>query len=323
MDTLYLAFVVLVFLAVAGFLEGVYLAWNAYRGPEAKRIEHRLQAMSAGAPTVSAPLLKNRLLSDMPAIERLLLALPRVHLLDRLVVQSGLSMNLATLLGTALVLALAAAAAMWLLKLSWWAMVVAAAVGAFLPFGYLLRLRRRRLEAIEAQLPDALELMARAMQAGHSFSSALHMVGVEGPQPIAQEFRTTFDEINFGLPVQDALINLAARARSQDLRYFVVAVLVQRETGGNLAELLIGIAALIRERMKLKGTIRVLSAEGRLSAWILSILPFVLVVIISLVNLRFISLLWTDPAGLQIAVGAIGLMALGVFWLWRTVAVRI
>lgn len=323
MDYLYYGFVILVFLAVAGFIEGAYLTWNAYRGPEAKRIEHRLQAMSAGAKTVDAPLLKQRLLSDAPAIERLLLAVPRLHLLDRLLVQSGSSMNLATLLGVALALALAAAGGAHFLGLPLWFVGAAAALGALLPFAYLLRLRQQRMNSIETQLPDALELMARAMQAGHAFSSALHMVGTEGPQPIAQEFRTTFDEINFGLAVPDALLNLAARAHSQDLRYFVVAVLVQRETGGNLAELLTSIAALMRERMKLKGAVRVLSAEGRLSAWILTILPFVLAAVISFINPRFVGLLWTDPIGIQMAGAALVLMALGIVWLWRIISVRI
>lgn len=323
MDYLYYGFVILVFLAVAGFTEGVYLTWNAARGPEAKRIDRRLQMLSAGATSVNAPLLKNRLLSDLPVIERLLLTVPRLHLLDRLLVQSGSGMNLATLLGLASVLGLTAAATAYFLALPLWIVACAAAGGAALPFLYILRLRQQRMHAIENQLPDALDLIARAMQAGHAFSSALQMVGAEGPQPIAQEFRTTFDEINFGLSMQDALLNLAARARSPDLRYFVVAVLVQRETGGNLAQLLVSIAALIRERMKLKGTVRVLSAEGRLSAWILSILPFVLALVISLLNPGFVKVLWTDPIGIRMAGGALMLMALGIFWLWRIISVRI
>lgn len=323
MDYLYYVFAILVFLAVAGFIEGAYLSWNAYRGPEAKRIERRLQAMSAGAKSVEAPLLKKRLLSDVPAIDRLLLAVPRLHLLDRLLVQSGSSMTLATLLGLAPALALAAAGGAYYFALPWWIVVAAAALGACLPLAYLLRLRQQRMTAIDAQLPDALELMARAMQAGHAFSSALHMVGAEGPHPIAQEFRTTFDEINFGVSVQDALLSLAMRIHSPDLRYFVVAVLVQRETGGNLSELLTGIAALIRERMKLKGTVRVLSAEGRLSAWILSLLPFVVAAAISVLNPRFVAVLWTDPVGIRMAGAALILMALGIFWLWRVTVVRV
>ena len=323
MDLTYLLFVILVFLAVAGFIEGAYLTWNAYRGPEARRIEHRLQTMSAGAASVNVPLLKKRLLSDAPAMERVLLAVPRVHALDRVLVQSGSSLNVARLLGLGLAFALAAAGVAAWLSPQWILAAAAAALGAFVPFGYVLRLRQQRMNAIEVQLPDALDLMARAMQAGHAFSSALHMVGVEGPQPIAQEFRATFDEINFGLPVQDALVNLAARVHSADLRYFVVAVLVQRETGGNLAELLTSIAALIRDRMRLKGAVRVLSAEGRLSAWILSLMPFVLVGVISFINLRFISLLWTDTIGIRMALTAAVLMAFGIFWLWRTIAVRI
>lgn len=323
MDYLYYLFVVLVFLAVAGFIEGAYLAWNAYRGPEAKRIERRLETMSAGARSVNAPLLKKRLLSDVPAVERLLLAVPRLRLLDRLLVQSGSSMNLARLLGLALACALAVVVAALVLGLPMWGMIALAIVAAFLPVAYILRLRQQRMHAIENQLPDALEMMARAMQAGHAFSGALQMVGAEGPQPIASEFRNTFDEINFGLSVQDALLNLSARVHSSDLRYFVVAVLVQRETGGNLAALLLTIASLIRDRMKLKGTVRVLSAEGRLSAWIIGSLPFVLVAVISFLNPRFVGMLWTDPIGIRMSVVALVLMALGIVWMSRIIAVRV
>lgn len=323
MDYMYYGFVILVFLAAAGFIEGAFLAWNAYRGPEAKRIERRLQAMSSEGAVASVALLKKRPLSDVPAIESLLRAVPRLSLLDQLLVQSGSGMNLATLLGFAGVLALAAGGGAYFLGWPWLFVAAAAALGVMLPFLYLLRQRQQRLIAIEAQLPDALDLIARAMQAGHAFSSALQMVGTEGPQPIAQEFRTTFDEINFGVSMPNALLNLAARARSSDLRYFVVAVLVQRESGGNLAALLGSIATLIRERMKLKGTVRVLSAEGRLSAWILGLLPFVLAVLITIINPQFVGLLWTDPAGIRLAVGALVLMALGIFWLWRIISVRI
>ena len=322
MDALYFLFVILVFLAVAGFIEGAFLTWNAYRGPEARRIERRLQAMSGGGAKVGAPLLRKRLLSEVPAFERLLLVVPRLHLLDRLLMQSGAGMNLANLLGLAAALAVLAAAGGYFLRLPAWIVAVAAAFSALLPFAYLLRLRQQRMNAIDEQLPDALDLMARAMQAGHAFSSALHMVGAEGPQPIAQEFQTAFDEINFGLSTPDALLNLAQRARSPDLRYFVVAVLVQRESGGNLAELLMSIARLIRDRMRLKGAVRVLSAEGRLSAWILTLLPFALVLIISLITPTFMSVLWTDAIGIRLSAAALTLMALGVFWLWRIISLR-
>jgi tight adherence protein B len=179
------------------------------------------------------------------------------------------------------------------------------------------------MHAIEHQLPDALDLMARAMQAGHAFPSALLIVGQEGPQPIASEFRTTFDEINFGVSTEAALTGLSTRIKSSDLRLFVVAVIIQRQTGGNLSELLTSIAALMRERQKLVGSVRVLSAEGRISAWILGILPFALVAAISLINPEFIRPLWMDPAGIRLSVVAVALMGLGILWIWRTVNLRI
>jgi tight adherence protein B len=322
-DYLYYLFVVLGFLAVVLFLEGSYLAWNAYKGPEATRIEKRLRAMSAGAGTETASLAKQRLLSESPALDRLLLRLPRVHQLDRLLVQSGLPLNVAGYLG----LTLAAVAAGFLLATvihlpAFTAVLIGVAAGA-LPLLYILNAKQKRLNTIEQQLPDALDLMARAMRAGHAFPSALKMVGDEMPDPVAGEFRIVFDEINYGISVQDALTNLATRVPSTDLRYFVISVLIQRETGGNLSELLGSISSLIRARLKLLGTIRVLSAEGRLSAWILTLLPFALALVIYIVNAKFLSVLWTDPMGLRMVGFALVLMVLGIFWMWRLVKIRI
>lgn len=324
MDPLYSIFVVLAFLAVVLFLEGLYLTWNAYRGPEARRILQRLQSLSAGgSQSVAAPLVRKRLLSDISAVERLLLQLPRIHAFDRFLVQSGMNLSVAEALGIAAGLALVVGTVLALAGLPLLLSVGAAMLVIALWMGYIQRRRMQRMHLIEQQLPDVLDLMARAMQAGHAFSSALHLVGTEGPQPIAQEFHTAFDEINFGIPSEKALANLAARVGSGDLRFFVIAVVIQRETGGNLAELLTSIAALIRERQKLFGTIRVLSAEGRISAWILTLLPFVLAAAISLVNREFISKLWTDPLGLRMVGIALALMLLGIWWMWRLVKIRI
>jgi tight adherence protein B len=129
--------------------------------------------------------------------------------------------------------------------------------------------------------------------------------------------------VNFGISLQDALLNLATRVPSTDLKYFVIAVLLQRETGGNLAELLGNLSALIRARFKLLGTIRVLSAEGRLSAWVLSLLPFVAAALLNIINPKFMSILWTDPSGLQLVWGALAMSAVGVVWMWRTVKIRV
>lgn len=323
MDNWYYGFVTLAFLAVAGFIEGLFLMWTAYRGPEAKRIERRLQAMSAGAGSANASLHKRRLLSEAPAMQTFLLRLPRVHRLDRLLIQSGSGQTVADFLTLTLLLALAAAVAAAYLEWPFWFGVGLCVAAALLPLVHILRLRAQRLRKIELQLPDALDLMARAMLAGHAFSSALSIVANEGPEPISQEFRTAFDEINFGLSLSDALLNFAARVDSRDLRYFVVAVLVQRETGGNLAELLSKTATLIRSRLRLAGAVRVLSAEGRISAWILSLLPFMVAGAIQLARPQFLNVLWTDALGRTLAELALAMMACGVFWMWRVIAIRI
>jgi tight adherence protein B len=204
-----------------------------------------------------------------------------------------------------------------------WLLLAAAVVAALLPLGFLLRARQRRMRRIEVQLPDALDLMARALRAGHAFPSALKMVGEEMSDPIAHEFGAAFDEVNYGISMQDALLNLAARVPSNELKYFVVAVLIQRTTGGNLAELLDNIAAIMRARQKLLGTIRVLSADGRLSAWILCILPFALAFAIFMLNPGFLSVLWTDPAGRMAVVIAAVLMAIGIFWMREVIRIHI
>lgn len=323
MDNIFLIFIILVFLAVVLFIEGSFLTWNSYRGPEAQRIERRLRAMSAGTTGASAALLKKRLLSNAPALDRLLLEIPRIHRVDRMLEQSGSSLTVGGFLGLSLLAASIAAILAFLADLPALLIAMAAAGAGLLPTAHIASLRRTRLIKIEEQFPDALDLMSRALRAGHAFPSALQMVGNEGPEPIAGEFRTTFDEINFGVSVQDALTNLAARVPSTDVRYFVIAVLIQRETGGNLTELLGNIARLIRDRLRIRGTIRVLSAEGRLSAWILTILPFALALILHLINPKFLSVLWTDPKGVNLIIMAGVLMTLGVFWMWRIVKIRI
>jgi tight adherence protein B len=188
---------------------------------------------------------------------------------------------------------------------------------------YLVRKRNQRVVKIQEQLPDTLDLIARAMQAGHAFSSALLIVGTEGPSPIRDEFQKTFDEINFGIPTPLALHHLEQRVASSDVRFFVVAVLIQLETGGNLTEILKSLSGLIRERQRIAGTVRILSAEGRLSAWILGLLPFGIAAMLSVINPEFISKLWTDPLGIRMLEVSLSLMAVGVWWMWHMVRVKV
>ncbi|HRQ06039.1 MAG TPA: type II secretion system F family protein [Nitrosomonas halophila] len=324
MDYLYYFFIALAFLAVVLLLEGAYLAWRAYQGPEAKRIQKRLQEISTSwqdAP--GASLLKQRLLSESPSLQRLLLQMPRLQRLDRLLLQSGMSLMVSQFLGYTVIACVGGMASAVLLGLPGPIMLVFAVGGGTIPYLFVMRARTKRLQVIEQQLPETIDLMARALKAGHAFPGALRMAATEGAEPAAGEFRQVFDEINYGVSMQQALMNLAARVPITDLRYFVIAVLIQRESGGNLAELLEKISGLIRSRLTLFGKIRVLSAEGRLSAWILSCLPFFMALLLNIVNPGFMSVLWTDPAGPKIIGVALGMMAIGIFAMSRIIKIRV
>jgi tight adherence protein B len=186
-----------------------------------------------------------------------------------------------------------------------------------------LRARTARLIRIEEQLPEVADFLARAMRAGHAFTNVLQMVGSELPEPISGEFRAAHEEINYGVPLNEALHNLADRVPLTDLRYLVIAVVIQRESGGNLAEILGNIAYIIRERLKLIGKVRVLSAEGRMSAWILGALPFCVMAFMAVVNPAYVSLLWTDPIGIKMMWCAAGLILVGMLWIRRVIHIHV
>jgi tight adherence protein B len=324
MGNFFLVFVVLVFVAVILLFQGLYTLWNVYRGPEAQRIQSRLRNLAAGGIESSeSRLVKERLRSELPLLDRLFLTLPRIHELDAVLRQSGVDITparfaIVSTVGGLVALAIGALAGMPIF------LTIALGVGATcIPLVYILRKRAQRMRKVEEVLPDTLDFIARALRAGHAFSAALAMVGEEGQEPLRSEFRTTFDEINFGVATQEALNNLSQRVPSSDLRFFVVAVLIQRETGGNLAEILGNISKLVRDRLKLYGRIRVLSAEGKLSAWILTLLPFATAALINIVNPSFMSVLWKDPVGLKIVAGTCMMMVVGIFWMWRIIKIRV
>jgi tight adherence protein B len=325
MDTLYYIFGTLIFIAVVLLIEGAYLSWNSSKGPEAERIARRLRVMSAGrhAGAENNSIIKKRILSKTPAVQRLLLEMPRISLLDRMLVQSGMSWSVAEFLGITLMAAIVAFFAASYFALPLLMRIALAAAAAAVPYQLIARATAKRLHRIEEQLPDALDLMSRAMRAGHAFPTALKMVGDEMNDPLATEFRAAFDEVNFGISTADALMNLATRVPSTDLRYFVIAVLIQRETGGNLSELLDSISTIIRDRIKLLGQVRVLSAEGKMSAWVLGLLPFGAAAMIQLTNPKFLEVLFTDPGGQKMVMAAGALMVLGVFVMRRVIRIRV
>ena len=316
---------ILVFVAVLLLLEGSYLIWKSYKGPDAKKIERRLQALSASSDkSTQARLVKERMLSEVPFLQRLLLDLPRAHGLDRFILQAGLDWTVSRLLLSCA--AFGAIGFMVMVGVLHQAMLLACVVGgllAALPLLYVQYIRSRRLNKLQRQLPEALDLVTRALRSGHSFSSGLQMIGEEMAEPIANEFRIVADEVNFGVSLQQALTNLSERIPLTDLRYFVVSVLIQRDSGGNLTEVLGNLSRLIRERLKLYAKVKVLSSEGRLSAWILGLMPFALAAVMNILNPDFMSPLWKDPIGLAIIKYKLILMAFGVLILRKIIKIRV
>ncbi|NMM78667.1 pilus assembly protein TadB [Rhodococcus sp. SRB_17] len=321
----FLVISVLVFVAVLLLLEGVYLFWKSYKGPEAKKIERRLQALSASSDhTKQAQLLKQGMLSDVPVIERFLLGMAKAEGLGRFIFQAGLSWTVSRLLLTcAAVGAISFTLVIYLAHQSLLLGAVVGAVFAAAPLLYVSYQRTRRLDKFEKQLPDALDLITRALRSGHALSSALQMVGDEMAEPVAGEFRVVHDEVNFGVSLQQALTNLSVRVPLTDLRYFIVSVLIQRDSGGNLTEVLGNLSRLIRERLKLLSKVRILSSEGRLSAWILGIMPFALAGLMYLLNPAFMAPLWTDPIGISIIKYMLILMAFGALMLRKIIKIHV
>lgn len=315
----------LTFLAVLLLLAALNTLWQTYKGTSAKKIEKRLRTLGASRDASSqTALLKERMFSQVPFIERILLNIPRLKLLDKFILQAGRDWPVSLFLLGSLLVGLLAFTLLWVVLLQplLLALTVGSAAGV-LPLLYLAHLRSQRMAKLEVQLPEALDLMGRALRSGHAFSSALQMVGDEMPEPIATEFKAVHDEVNFGVSLQQALLNLTERVPLTDLRYFVVSVLIQRDSGGNLTEVLGNLSRLIRERLKLLAKVRVLSSEGRMSAWILTLLPFMLAGLMNIFNPKFMSPLWTDPIGIDIVKYTLLLMALGVVMLRAIVRIRV
>jgi tight adherence protein B len=311
-------------LSAALLVVGLWMTWEHTMGPGRKRLLARWRVVAQDDVSEEAVrLTKKRQLSENAELQAWLQKIPVMKSLDRLLVQAGLPISLAQAFGMGIFLTLAGTALVFFAGAPMALAVFAMPLLWGLAGWYVLYRKRRRLLQIDRQLPDALDMMARALQVGHALTGALLIAAKESRQPIASELQTVFDEVNFGISLQVALPHLADRIASDNVRYFVVAALVQSETGGNLADILRSTAFLIRERHKLTATVKVLSAEGRLSAWILSALPFAIAALLSWVNPEFISKLWTDPLGLKLLIGSLVLALVGIVWMQRLVSVRI
>lgn len=322
MDMSFVLFSIVAFLAVVLSLEGLYNIWASHSSPEAKRIARRLDAL-VGETSTSVAIERARRPSRMPRINAVIGQLRAGQRLQRFVTASAMQVSPAELLAVSAGLG---AVGVFLPGLFGKPPIFSVALGlglAILPWWRVAGLRNARIERIERQFPEALDLMGRAMRAGHAFPSAVKMVADELPAPLGRDFRILFDEMNYGVSANDALVHLADRVPVPDVSYFVVAVMIQRESGGNLAELLDKIATIVRERLKLLGEVRTLSAEGKLSAIILTALPFGVGLVVNIVNPKFLEVLWTDPAGLRMVGVALFMMLLGMLWMRSIIRIRV
>jgi tight adherence protein B len=261
------------------------------------------------------------LLSTVPFFHRLLIRFSIFTRLQAILSQAEMTISVYRFILFSLIGGFFVGVLIFLLSGSLMAMLISTGIVMFAPLLYVLHLRSKRFDRFLEQLPDALEMMVRSLQAGHSFSSALQMVATEMPEPIAREFGKTYEEQNLGLSLKAALENLVSRVPLLDLKLCVTAVLIQREIGGNLSEVLRNISHTIRERFRIQGEVRVKSAQARLSGYIVSALPFFLFFWINLFNADYMKPLYEHPSGYTILGVGIGMQVVG--WLVIKKIVRI
>lgn len=268
-----------------------------------------------------ASLLRQKYLRDLSPLARQLEDLPQMEALGRYIEQSGVDI-LAHRLVALSILGTAAGAALGVFFTDSPVLtLLMAAGGGAAPFMYVSRKRRARLEKFEEQLPDAVDVMKRAMRAGHPFNACLKLVAEDMDEPIAREFETTFADVNYGNDLRRALLGLLMRVPSTNLMAVVTAVLIQKETGGNLAEIFERISQVIRSRFRFGRRVRTLSAEGRLSAWILTLVPIVLFGILWFTTPDYLPPLLEHPTGQKMLVFAIVMLVVAVFWMRKIIRI--
>jgi len=292
-----------------------------------RKLMGRLQSLSAPIDepdaVKAATLVKVSNAGIVPGFDRMMAGTARGSALSRWIEQSGMKASISGVLLVALVLAGVMAFIAMAITHTSISMPVGGAVGFSLPFMVLRFKRTRRLRAFEEAFPEALDLISRALKAGHAFATGLKMVADEMSEPVGPEFRKTFDEQNFGLPLKDALENLTFRVPLLDMRFFATAVLIQRETGGNLSEILENLAHVVRERFKILRQVRVYTAHGRLTGYVLLALPAVLAIALSFINPEHMNLLFRERMGQIMLMVAIGMQFLGFLWIKQVVKIEV
>ena len=318
-----IAIAVLVFLVVTVGVFAV-LSLLDQRKSQARTLRDRLSStQKPDEAPVDVALLRDEMLSRIPAFDTLLRRSERVTILQKMLSQGEVNVRA----GNFLLFCVLSAVVFGIVfmfagggPIFGWAGLV---LGFFIPYAYASHRRAKRFQRFEEKFPEAIDTLARAVRAGHAFTTALELIASEVSEPVAGEFRQLFEEQKFGLPVRDALINLADRIPLVDVKFFVTAVMLQRETGGNLAEILDNLSYVIRERFKILRQVRVHTAQGRLTMVLLMALPPTIVAIMQVLNPGFIQPLFTDPMGHALIVGGITLQTLGYFVIRRIIRIQV
>jgi tight adherence protein B len=267
--------------------------------------------------------LRDEMMSRIPALDSILRRSERVSLLQKMLSQGEVDIRAGNFLVLCLVSALVFGLILFLAGgnvLFGWAGLL---IGFFLPYAYAAHMRAKRFQRFEERFPEAIDTLARAVRAGHAFTTALELIANEVSEPVAGEFRQLYEEQKFGLPVRDALLNLTERVPLVDVKFFVTAVMLQRETGGNLAEILDGLSYVIRERFKILRQVRVHTAQGRLTMVLLMALPPVIVLTMQIMNPGFIRPLFTEPLGHAFIVAGITLQTIGYFFIRKIIRIQV
>jgi tight adherence protein B len=315
-----------VFLFALFLVLGAYLLATQSTDAKRARLRQRLSEAllhSAQTEDVEVVLARNELMSEIPWLNRSLVRLQAALHLKRILDQADLHITPSRLLMFSGLAGMLAALAASVVSISILLVVVSGIGAALIPFIHVWWTRKKRFDSFLEHLPDALDLMSRALSAGHGFAEAMHMVSAEMPEPIATEFRKSYEEQNLGLSLKLALENLADRMPLLDLRMCITAVLIQRETGGNLAEILEKVAYTIRERFRIMGDLKTLTTSSRMSAWLLCALPIGVSLVITAMNPDYMSVLWKDYRGHYLIAAALFLQVTGMLIVRKILRIRI
>jgi tight adherence protein B len=296
------------------------------RTARARLMRSRLQSVERAAsrkPSEELALLRDELLSEIPALNRLLSRSNRIGQLQRRLSQADMKMRAGKFVLISVCCSFMAGTLLFAFTRVAMFALMAAAFGVVLPYAYVSWRRSRRFHAFETKFPEAIDLLARATRAGHTFGTALELIASELSEPIAGEFRKLFEEQNFGMPIKDALLNLAERMPLIDVKFFATTIMLQRETGGNLAEILDKLSYVIRERFKILRQLRVYTAQGRLTMAILMALPPGLLLMLLFINRAFLQPLFHDPIGHMFLAIAVVMQTIGFLLIQKIIHIKV